>query len=109
MAPAASRLTEAFSSLRVRRQIGLLPFIPAGYPDLATTSALLPALEKAGATAIEVGFPFSDPIADGPTIQEAYNVALAKRLRVADIFATIKAARANVQIPMLGMVSYSII
>src|SRR5947207_2253724 len=63
-------IRESFEALRANGRIGLLPFITAGYPDLATTAAALPALEAGGATAVEIGIPFSDPIADGPTIQE---------------------------------------
>jgi tryptophan synthase alpha chain len=102
-------LANIFQDLRGRRGIGLLPFIPAGFPDLETTTATLPALEAAGASAIEVGFPFSDPIADGPTIQEAFTAALAKGVKVAHVFECVAAARPKVTIPLLAMVSYSII
>jgi tryptophan synthase alpha chain len=102
-------LKETFADLRAHQQIGLLPFISAGYPDLPTTQALLPALERAGASAIEIGIPFSDSIADGPTIQEAFAYTLAKKTKLKDIFATIKAACPHVSIPLLAMVSYSIV
>src|SRR5436305_5803564 len=75
-------IAQTFAALRERRHIALMPFISAGYPDLETTAALLPALEAAGANLIEIGFPFSDPIADGPTIQESYTVALSHKLRL---------------------------
>lgn len=100
---------QMFSELKARGQIGLAPFIPAGYPDLATTAALLPALERAGATVIEVGIPFSDPIADGPIIQEAFVEALAKKVKLADIFATVASVRREVATPIVAMVSFSII
>jgi len=58
---------------------------------------------------VEIGFPFSDPIADGPTIQEAFVAALAKKLKVSDIFAAIRAVRGAVSIPLVAMVSYSIV
>ena len=86
-----------------------MPFIPAGYPDLPTTAASIAALEKAGATLIEIGFPFSDPIADGPTIQESFTEALRKKLKVADIFAMVREARKTVSLPLVAMVSYSIV
>lgn len=86
-----------------------MPFIPAGYPDLATTQALLPAMEKAGANLVEIGFPFSDPVADGPTIQSAFGEALAKGIKVGDIFAAIRQVRPSVSIPLVAMVSYSIV
>jgi len=101
-------ITDTFAQLAREKRIALMPFIPAGYPDLETTAKCLPALEAAGASIIEVGIPFSDPIADGPVIQEAFGEALAKKLKLADIFATIKAARATVSIPLVAMVSCSI-
>ena len=109
--PSISRrsIAETFSAARARGEIALMPFISAGYPDLATTAAVLPALEQSGADLIEIGFPFSDPIADGPTIQESYTVALAKKLKLADIFACIAKVRPRVKLPLVAMVSYSIV
>ena len=98
---------DAFANLNGR--IGLFPFIPVGYPDLQTTRELIPAIQRAGASAIEIGIPFSDPIADGPTIQAAFTAALAKKLKLADVFTTIKKARPTVSIPLVAMVSYSIV
>src|SRR6185295_20408658 len=102
------RIPQTFATLRQKNHLALMPFIPAGYPDLATTAALLPALEQAGANLLEIGIPFSDPIADGPTIQAAFTAALAKGLKLADIFDTIRKARPTVNIPLVAMVSYSI-
>ena len=102
-------ISQTFDDLKQRKQIAFMPFLPAGYPDLETTAAALPALEAAGANVIEVGIPFSDPIADGPTIQASFTAALAKKLKLADVFATIKKARPTVSIPLVAMVSYSIV
>jgi len=102
-------IQQTFSELRAAGKVGLMPFIPAGFPDLATTGALLPALEHAGASLIEVGIPFSDPIADGPVIQEAFTLALSRGLRVAEVFDAVAAARASVSIPLVAMVSYSVV
>lgn len=109
--PAAARpnLAARFSDLRRQKRIGLLPFIPAGYPDMATTAATLAALDNAGATAIEIGFPFSDPIADGPIIQEAFTAALAKGVKVADIFGCVEEARPRLSVPLVAMVSFSVV
>ena len=108
-APGTRRsIADIFRELRAKKQMAFMPFIPAGYPDLATTEKLLPALEQAGASIIEVGIPFSDPVADGPVIQEAFTAALAKKLKIADVFATVKKARPHVSIPLVAMVSYSI-
>jgi tryptophan synthase alpha chain len=99
---------ETFAALRATGDIGLMPFVPAGYPDLATTTAVIPALESAGASLIEIGIPFSDPIADGPTIQQAFTEALQKHVRVSQVFETIGAVRASVSISLVAMVSYSV-
>ena len=109
MSTSRQSIAGTFTNLRAKSQIAFMPFIPAGYPDLATTEKLLPALEAAGANIIEIGIPFSDPIADGPTIQEAFTAALAKKLKLADVFATIRTARPSVSIPLVAMVSYSIV
>jgi tryptophan synthase alpha chain len=101
-------IAETFAALRQKKQIAFMPFVPAGYPDLQTTAKLLPALENAGANVIEVGIPFSDPIADGPVVQEAFTRALEKGLKLAEVFATIRAARASVSIPLVAMVSFSV-
>ena len=97
-----------FAQLRQKKQMAFMPFVPAGFPDLETTAKILPALEQAGASIIEIGIPFSDPIADGPIIQEAFTAALAKNLKLADVFATVKKTRSNVSIPLVAMVSHSI-
>jgi tryptophan synthase alpha chain len=102
-------IAQTFAAARSRGQIALMPFISAGYPDLATTAAVLPVLEGAGADLIEIGFPFSDPIADGPTIQESYNIALSRHLKVDDIFRTIGQTRPTVGLPLVAMVSYSVV
>ncbi len=110
-APAITRrsIADTFAHLRGSKQIAFMPFVPAGYPDLQTTIAALPTLEASGANIIEIGIPFSDPIADGPTIQASFTAALAKKLKLADVFATIKRARPTVSIPLVAMVSYSIV
>jgi tryptophan synthase alpha chain len=102
-------LEDTFAALRAKKQIAMMPFIAAGYPDLASTVATIPALQSAGANLIEIGFPFSDPIADGPVIQEAFVKTLAKKIRVADIFNAVKEARPNVSIPLVAMLSYSVV
>jgi tryptophan synthase alpha chain len=85
-----------------------MPFIAAGYPDLDTTVELITAIERSGGSAIEIGIPFSDPIADGPVIQEAFTAALANKIKVADVFSAVATARSKVKLPLVAMVSYSI-
>jgi tryptophan synthase alpha chain len=69
-------ISECFKSLRDRHECALIPFITAGDPDLATTAEALRVLDAAGADIIELGVPYSDPLADGPTIQAAATRAL---------------------------------
>src|SRR5256885_16881985 len=108
MSDSSSRISNAFARSRQQKHIALMPFIAAGFPDLQTTRAVLPALERGGAGLIEGGFPFSDPIADGPVIQAAFTVALKKELKVAEIFGAIKNSRQHVSIPLIARISYSV-
>ena len=96
-----------FASRRAAKRPAFLPFLPAGDPDLAFTEELLPAVASNGADLIEVGFPFSDPIADGPIIQASYTRALNAKLKLPELFAAL--ARTKLAVPMVGMVSYSLI
>jgi tryptophan synthase alpha chain len=102
-------IRQTFDAARSAGRLALMPFLPAGYPNLAATAALLPVLEECGASLVEIGFPFSDPVADGPVIQEAFTYALAKKIKVSEVFDTIRAARPTVSIPLVGMLSYSIV
>ena len=71
-----NRIDQRFQELRARKEKALIPFITAGDPDLATTRELAWAFEEAGADVLELGVPFSDPLADGTTIQRASQRAL---------------------------------
>ena len=102
-------LGQTFAGLRARHQSGLVAFIPAGYPDLQTTAACILALQAGGASVIEIGIPFSDPIADGPIIQEAFAAALAHKVKVSDVFKTVGSLRGQLTIPLVAMLSYSIV
>jgi tryptophan synthase alpha chain len=107
--PATKRsLADSFASIRAKG-IGLVPFVPAGYPDLPTTAAILEALDSPRIAAIEVGFPFSDPIADGPIIQQAFTDALAKKIKVHQILEMAASVSARVTAPLVAMLSYSIV
>ncbi len=77
-----TRINTAFARLRSENRKGFIPFITAGDPDLETTGALLVELAAAGATVIELGVPFTDPVADGPTIQRASERALRNRFGI---------------------------
>ena len=80
-----------------------IPFITGGDPDLDTTKELLIAMEAAGADLIEIGIPFSDPIAEGPVIQEASQRSLAGGCTTDRLFEMVKEARKTVKIPMVFM------
>ena len=86
-----------------------MPFLAAGDPDIATTGRLIQILAESGADLIEVGFPYSDPIADGPVIQSSYTRALNNNLKLKDIFRGVSEVREKVSCPLVAMVSYSII
>jgi len=77
-----SRLQQAFKTLRASGRRGVVPYITAGDPDLETTYSLLVAMARGGATAIELGVPFSDPAADGPVIQRACERALSHGVKL---------------------------
>jgi tryptophan synthase alpha chain len=96
-----------FAKHRAAKRPAFMPFLPAGDPDLAFTEELLGTVAANGADLIEVGFPFSDPIADGPIIQASYTRALNAKLKIPDVFTAL--GRAKHGVPMVGMVSYSLI
>ena len=87
----------------------VLPFVTGGFPSLASTRSLLPRLAQAGAAAIEVGIPFSDPIADGPVIAESMHEALVAGCTPVGVFEAVRAVRAEVACPIVAMVSVSIV
>jgi hypothetical protein len=84
-----------FADYRRGGRKAFIPFLPASDPDLAFTAEALAAVAGAGASLIEVGFPFSDPIADGPVIQASYTRALDRGLKLTDLFATLKKVTAT--------------
>ena len=100
-----------FQRLRISGRAAFIPFLTAGDPDLPTLAALMPQVARAGADLIEIGFPFSDPIADGPVIQASYTRALDKGLKVEDVFATVRSATQapGFNTPVVGLVSYSLV
>src|SRR5438132_1456912 len=79
-----------FQSLRSAGRKAFIPFVTAGDPNLQATAAIVHKLADAGASLIEIGFPYSDPIADGPVIQASYTRALERGIRVDEIFACVR-------------------
>ena len=96
-----NRLRETFETLKKSGRGGFIPYITAGDPDLETTSALVVELARAGATVIELGVPFSDPVADGPVIQRASERALRQGVGVADVLETLAHARRQTDVPVV--------
>lgn len=96
-----SRLAATFDRLRETQRAGLVAYVTAGDPDLATSRRILAALARAGADVIEVGVPFSDPVADGPAIQRASERALAAGSHLASTLALIREARHELTVPMV--------
>ncbi|MFZ9880486.1 MAG: tryptophan synthase subunit alpha [Phycisphaerales bacterium] len=101
------RIHDAFARARAEKRCALLPFITGGYPSIAATERLLRELPAAGADLIEVGFPFSDPIADGPVIAESMHRALLSGATPEGVFEAV--ARAKPAAPVIAMVSASIV
>jgi tryptophan synthase alpha chain len=98
-----TNLESTLRGLRDQRRAGLVPFVTAGYPDLATSALLLDRLAHAGAVAIELGVPFSDPLADGPALQQASQVALEQGIHVGDVLALARDFRAAHGVPLVVM------
>ena len=95
------RIEEAFNQLNREGRKGFIPFITAGDPDLETTAELLLELSRAGATVIELGVPFSDPMADGPVIQRASERALKNNPGLHAILEVVNSARKQIQTPII--------
>lgn len=131
----ANPIDRVFAELRQQGRKAFIPFLTAGDPDLTSTGDLVAEVVRRGANLLEIGFPYSDPIADGPVIQASYTRALARGLKVGDIFAAtprwvqrfteasrspllsqpasaehpLPGAALSSTVPLLAMVSYSII
>ncbi|MBX0327563.1 tryptophan synthase subunit alpha [Oscillochloris sp. ZM17-4] len=103
-----SRIAETFARLRGEGRVALMPYLTVGFPERESTLDLVPALEAAGASLFELGMPFSDPLADGATIQRATQRALENGVNLASCIETVAALRARgVAAPMLLMGYYN--
>lgn len=96
-----SRIAEAFARSKENGRGGFIPFITAGDPDLETTRALMIELARAGATVIELGVPFSDPMADGPVIQRASERALRHSFGIKEILETTARVRQETDVAVV--------
>jgi tryptophan synthase alpha chain len=106
-----SEIDTLFERLRSQKRKALMPFLTAGYPSLDWTTAALAEFQARGCAMAEVGFPYSDPIADGPVIQDSYTQALSGGVKNQTIFDAVSKFKANniATMPIVGMISYSII
>src|SRR6266699_7174252 len=96
-----SRIRETFAALKHLGRGGFIPFITAGHPDVATTELLLIEFAKAGADIIELGVPFSDPVADGEVIQRASERALRNGVTLRDALTCVAHAKQQIEAPIV--------
>ena len=98
---ASTRISKRFADLRASGEIGIIPYITAGDPDLDATLKFVLALADAGADVIELGVPFSDPLADGPTIQRASERALKSGTTLSGVLDLVRRIRQKIQVPLV--------
>lgn len=105
-----SRIPATFAHLRAEGRTGLVAYITTGYPSLAETPALVAALVDGGADLVELGVPFSDPLADGTTVQRATQVAVEAGVTLADVLAVCREVRARgIETPLVAMTYLNLI
>src|SRR5256885_2871334 len=104
-----SSIDQLFTAFRSQGRKALMPFVTAGDPDLEFTGQIIRELDRRGCSMCEVGIPYSDPIADGPVIQASYTRALAKKIKLAEIFDMLAGVSRDVKMPLVTMVSYAIV
>ncbi|UZQ82011.1 tryptophan synthase subunit alpha [Thermoanaerobacter sp. RKWS2] len=102
-----NRIDKKFEVLKGEGRKALITFITAGDPDIETTYDIVLALEEAGADIIELGIPYSDPLADGPTIQASSQRALNKGVKIPDIMKIVEKIRLKSDIPLVYLVYYN--
>jgi tryptophan synthase alpha chain len=103
----ANRIDRLFESCREQKRPALILYLTSGFPDEETTRRLMPVLEEAGCDLLELGVPFSDPIADGPTIQKASTEALERGMTLARTLAIVRDLRATSQMPVILFGAYN--
>lgn len=101
-----SRLRELFARVRSRRRPALMPFLEAGEPAFEVLERMVPALVEAGAEAVELGVPFSDPVADGPVLQQAAQRALQRGVNLGHVLEFVARLRRAVEVPV-ALMSYA--
>ncbi|MBU0759659.1 MAG: tryptophan synthase subunit alpha [Candidatus Omnitrophica bacterium] len=104
-----NRIDKKFRELKKKREKAFIAFIMAGDPSLGVTEKLIFELEKKGADIIELGVPFSDPLADGPTIQRSSQRALRNKVNLDKVFGLVKKIRPKTQAPIVFLTYYNLI
>lgn len=94
-------VSQCFQALRQEGKCALIPFLTAGDPDLETTAKALPLLDRAGADLIELGVPYSDPLADGPVIQAATTRALKRGVKLGNVLEVVETVRDDLRSPIV--------
>jgi tryptophan synthase alpha chain len=102
-------ISSRFQSLRARQECAFIPYITAGDPDLATTAEALLLLDRNGANFLELGIPYSDPLADGPIIQAAATRALQKNIQLETVLEMVQTIAPNLQSPLILFTYYNLI
>ncbi|MDK2918901.1 MAG: tryptophan synthase alpha chain [Candidatus Petromonas sp.] len=102
-----SKITKKFEELREKKEKALITYVTSGDPDLATTVDLVLTMEKAGADIVELGIPYSDPLADGPVIQRGAKRALEGGADIDSIFTMVKDLRKKTDIPLVFLLYYN--
>jgi tryptophan synthase alpha chain len=102
-----SRIDDTFAALQARGETALLPYLAVGFPERGATAALAIELVRGGADGLELGIPFSDPLADGATLQRVCQHALDAGFRLDDAFDTARRIRAEVDVPIVLMSYYN--
>lgn len=100
-------ITDTFQKLRQEGRCALIPFITAGDPDLETTAQVLRVLDDNGADLIELGFPYSDPLADGPVIHAAATRALKRETRLEEVLEVIQTVSSGIKAPIVLFTYYN--
>jgi len=100
-------IKEKFIQLKNEGRKAFVAYVPYGFPTIAKTKDIIMALQEAGVDIIELGIPFSDPVSDGPVIQEAASIALKNGANTKNLFATLKKIKKDIKVPLALMTYYN--
>ncbi|MDO8886653.1 tryptophan synthase subunit alpha [Candidatus Oleimmundimicrobium sp.] len=104
-----SRIKQKFKQLKKNNKKAFIPYVTGGYPSLDACERLIEVLAENGADIIEIGIPYSDPLADGPTIQKASQIAISRGANTKNIFGMIKNLKKKIDVPLVIMTYYNTI